>query len=121
MSSASIQAKVKLGLSKASAAVGSDTSTPIYRVVKSQSGNPTAPASSEVSTLLPNAIFKSYDKGLTDTSIQMGDRMLVSDSDNAITQNDIIRQGEKDYIVVAVDEKSPRGNPLAYISQVRQQ
>ena len=121
MSSASIQARVKAGLAKAAAATGSTASVDIFRVVRTQTGTPLNPASTEVSTLLPEAIFKSYKKGLTDVSIQTGDRQLVSNSDNVITVNDTIRQGTSNYMVVAVDDKSPRGEPLNYKSQVRQQ
>lgn len=121
MSSASIQAKVKKGLAKAAAATGLSTSVAIFRVVRTETGTPLNPASSEALTELPNAIFKSYDQGLTDVSIQTGDRELVSDSDNVITVNDTIRQGASNYMVIAVDEKSPRGEPLVYISQLRQQ
>lgn len=121
MGSASIQAKVKAGLAKAAAATGSPTALPIYRVVTTQTGNSLAPSTSEALTPLPNAIFKSYEKGQTDKNVQTGDRQLVSDSDNVITQNDKIRQGTTNYNVEAVDEKSPVGEALVYISQVRQQ
>ena len=121
MSSASIRADVKALLAEAAKFTGSPTAELIYRVVTTQTGNPLVPATTTASTLLPDANFKSYKKGLTDTSIQTGDRMLVSNSDNVISQGDTIRQGTTDYIVIAVDEKSPAGEPLVYISQVRQQ
>ena len=88
MSSSYIQERVKAGLAKAAAATGSTEAIEIFRVVRTQTGTPIAPASTEVLTLLPKAIFKSYDKGLTDVSIQTGDRQLVSNSDNVITVND---------------------------------
>jgi len=121
MSAASIAAKVKAGLANAAAAVGSPSSIPIYRVCKTQSGNPLNPSFTESVTLLPNAIFKSYEQGLTDVNIRAGDRQLVSDADNAISQNDVIRQGDTDYIVISVDKVAPRSEPLVYISQVRAQ
>jgi hypothetical protein len=121
MSSSYIQARVKAGLAKAAEATGSPQSVGIFRVVRTETGTPIAPASTEVLTLLPDAIFKSYDKGLIDVSIQTGDRQLVSNSDNVITVNDTIRQGTSNYMVVAVDDKSPRGEALVYISQLRQQ
>jgi len=121
MSAASIQAKVKAGLAKAQAAVGSSASPLVYLVRKTQTGTALLPASTETLTLLPNAIFKSYEQGLTDVNIRAGDRQLVSDSDNEVSQNDTIRQGDQDYIVIAVDERSPASEPLVYISQVRAQ
>ena len=121
MGSANIQAKVKAGLAKANIAVGSPSDLPIYLVNKTQVGTPLAPSTTETITLLPNAIFTSYEQGLTDVSIRVGDRQLVSDSDNVIEQNDIIRQGSTDYIVISVDKKAPATQPIAYISQVRVQ
>tara|TARA_R110002124_G_scaffold78974_3_gene210416 strand:- start:526 stop:894 length:369 start_codon:yes stop_codon:yes gene_type:complete len=121
MSASSIQAKVKKGLAKAIAATGSPTSEPVYLVVKTQAGTPLAPSVTESTTLLVNAIFKSYDKFLTDINIQAGDRQLVSNSDVTVSQNDIIRQGLTDYIVVAVDARIPASEALVYISQCRQQ
>ena len=121
MSASSIQAKVKKGLAKAIAATGSPTSEPVYLVVKTQAGTPLSPSVTESTTLLVNAIFKSYDKFLTDINIQAGDRQLVSNSDVTVSQNDIIRQGLTDYIVVAVDARTPASEALVYISQCRQQ
>ena len=80
-----------------------------------------APANSETSTLLVNAIFKSYNKGLIGAEIQTGDRELVSNSDVVISQNNIIRQGAQDYIVVSVDVRSPVSDVLVYIAQCRAQ
>jgi hypothetical protein len=121
MSASDIQAKVKAGLAKAKAAVGSSTDGLVYLVRTTQTGTPLAPATTEALTLLPNAIFKSYDKGLADVTILTGDRQLVSDSDNEVVQGDTIRQGTTNYIVVSADKRSPTGSPLVYISQVRQQ
>lgn len=121
MSAASIQAKVKAGLAKAKIAVGSSTDLPIYLVSITKSGTPLVPVNTETFTLLPNALFKSYQQGLTDINIKAGDRQLVSDSDNEVKQNDIIRQGNDNYIVIAVDKRAPTGSPLVYISQVRLQ
>ena len=121
MGSANIQAKVKAGLAKSAIAVGSPTDLPIYLVTKTQSGTPLAPLTTETTSLLVNAIFKSYEQGLTDVNIRAGDRQLVSDADKEIKQNDVIRQGSVDYIVISVDKKAPDTQPLAYISQVRVQ
>ena len=121
MSAASIQAKIKKGLAKAASATGSSTSELVYLVVKTNTGTPLAPAVTESTTLLVNATFKSYDKFLTDINIQAGDRQLVSNSDVAVSQNDIIRQGLTDYLVVAVDARVPASEALVYISQCRQQ
>ena len=121
MSAASIQARVKTQLARAIVITGSSAPVPVYRVRSIQSGDPITPVVTTTTQLLPNAIFKSYGKGLADTSIRVGDRQLVSDSDNVIEQNDIIRQGSTDYIVIAVDERSPASDPLLFISQVRKQ
>ena len=121
MSAENVQAKIKSGLAKAINKTGSATSEPVYLVVKTNTGTPLAPAVTESTTLLVNAIFKSYDKFLTDINIQAGDRQLVSNSDVAVSQNDIIRQGTTDYMVVAVDVRAPASEPLVYISQCRQQ
>ncbi len=74
-----------------------------------------------VLVLLVNAIFKSYEQSLTDTSIKAGDRQLVSDHTTKIKTNDIIRQGATNYIVVDVDVSAPTSDVLNYISQVRVQ
>ena len=121
MSAASIQAKIKSKLAVAHSKVGSPTSEPVYLVVKTNAGTPLAPSVTESTTLLYKAIFKSYDKFLTDINIQAGDRQLVSNSDVAVSQNDIIRQGSTDYLVVAVDARMPASEALVYISQCRQQ
>ena len=121
MSASSLQAKVKELLAKAKVLAGSPASTPVYLVTKASTGTPLAPSITESTTLLLDAVFKSYDKFLTDVNIQAGDRQLVSNSDVVVTQNDIIRQGSIDYIVVAVDVRAPSSEPLVYISQCRQQ
>ena len=121
MSASSIQAKIKSKLAVAHSKIGSPTSEPVYLVVKTQTGTPLAPSVTESTTLLYKAIFKSYDKFLTDINIQAGDRQLVSNSDVTVSQNDIIRQGLTDYLVVAVDARIPASEALVYISQCRQQ
>jgi hypothetical protein len=119
MSSADLQAKIKRGLAKAVAKTGSSSSELVYRVRKTQTGTPLAPATTETTTLLVNAIFKSYDRKLTDINIRAGDRELVSDSDVEILQNDVIRQGSTDFVVIAVDYRAPTSDPLVNFSQVR--
>lgn len=121
MSAASIAKKVKDGLAKATVATGSTTDLPVFLVRKTQAGSPLSPLPTETIVLLPDAKFKSYEQGLTDVSIKTGDRMLVSDADNEIKQNDTIRQGGANYIVISVDKKAPATQPLVYISQLRQQ
>ena len=121
MSAASIQAKIKKGLAKAINKTGSASSLPVYRVRTTQVGTPLAPSATETITLLPNAIFKSYDKGLADVSIQTGDREMVSNSDNEIIQNDVIRQGTINWVVISVDKVTPASEALVYLSQCRQQ
>lgn len=121
MSAASIQAKVNKGLAKAINKTGSDEAEPVYRVRTTQTGTPLAPATSETITLLPDAIFKSYDKGLVDVNIKTGDRELVSNYVNEIIQNDVIRQGSINWIVISVNKVAPASEPLVYLSQCRQQ
>jgi hypothetical protein len=121
MSAASIQAKVKKGLAKASVVTGTATSDKVY-LVKSVTvgGGPLGGGTTtNTTTLLPNASFKSFDAKLFGGTMLAGDRVLVSDSATAITQGDTIQQGTLFYIVVAVDIKAPQSEVLAYISQVR--
>ena len=121
MGAASIQKKIIDALKKSKIAVGSPTDLPIYLVRSTQAGTPLSPITTESTILLLDAQFKSYQQGLTDINIKAGDRQLVSNSDNEVRQNDAIRQGTDNYIVIAVDKRAPSGSPLVYISQVRLQ
>jgi hypothetical protein len=121
MSSASIIANIKKGLSNAAAATGSPLSDKVY-LVKSLTvgGGPLGGGTTtSTNTLLPGALFKSFDAKLFGGTMLAGDRVLVSDNVTAITQGDTIQQGTSFYIVVAVDIKAPQSEVLAYISQVR--
>jgi hypothetical protein len=121
MSAASIIANIKKGLGNASAATGSPVSDKIY-VVNSVTvgGGPLGGGTTtSTNTLLPDALFKSFDAKLFGGTMLAGDRVLVSDNVTAITQGDTIQQGTSFYIVVAVDIKAPQSEVLAYISQVR--
>jgi hypothetical protein len=123
MAAGDILAKVKSGLSKASAKVG-DGSSLVYLNQKNRgSGDPTSPPTENITQLLlPNAIVKSYDTKLIDNDlIRGGDIQLVTDGDNVISQNDEVDVNGKIYAVIAVDIKSPSNVPLAYISQLRAQ
>lgn len=121
MGSANIQAKVKAGLAKAAIATGSSTSDLIYLVTTSSTGGtPLNPGtSSSSSTLLKNALFKSYNAKMLNETILAGDRMLVCDNVSPIKQGDTIQEGSSFYIVINVDIKAPTSNVLAYIAQVR--
>ncbi len=122
MGSSNIQAKIQRGLAKAVNKTGSSASEEVYLVSKSGGGDPLNPQpETETLVLLVNAIFKSYEQSLTDTSIKAGDRQLVSDHTTKIKTNDIIRQGATNYIVVDVDVSAPTSDVLNYISQVRVQ
>jgi len=121
MSAASIRAKIDAGLAKVKIKTGSADSLPVYRVRTTQTGTPLAPSTSETITLLIDASFKSYDKGLVDVNIQTGDRELVSNYVNEIIQNDVIRQGSINWIVISVNKVAPASEPLVYLSQCRQQ
>lgn len=122
MGSANIQAKIKKGLAKAINKTGSTTSELVYLVKKSSAGTPLNPLPvTEADVLLVDAVFKDYSKFLTDTSIKAGDRQLVTNSDVAITTNDIIKQGTTNYIVISTDVIAPTSDVLGYISQVRVQ
>jgi hypothetical protein len=121
MSAASIIANIKKGLGNAAAATGSPVSDKIY-LVKSVTvgGGPLGGGTTtSTNTLLPDALFKSFDAKLFGGTMLAGDRVLVSDNVTAITQGDTIQQGTSFYIVVAVDIKAPQSEVLAYISQVR--
>lgn len=124
MGSANIQAKIKKGLSKAINKTGSTASELVYLVQETNTGGNTPinpPVIAEVDVLLPNAIFKSYDKSLIGGNIVAGDRQLVSDNTVEIKIGDIIKQGTTKYIVIDTDIKAPTSDVLAYISQVRVQ
>ncbi len=121
MSAASIIENIKKGLGNAAAATGSPVSDKVY-LVKSLTvgGGPLGGGTTtSTNTLLPNALFKSFDAKLFGGTMLAGDRVLVSDNVTAITQGDTIQQGASFYIVVAVDIKAPQSEVLAYISQVR--
>ena len=121
MSSASLRAEIKSLLAEAAALAGSPDSDLIY-VVKSTTvgGGPLGGGTTtEVTALLPNAVFKGYDAKLFNETVLAGDRMLVCDNVTAIKQGDTIKQGTVFYIVVNVDIKAPTSDVLAYIAQVR--
>ena len=123
MSASTIRAKVQSGLAKAIAAVGSGTSDLVYKVTYTNSGGNTPlnpPVQAEVTTVLTNAIFKSYESGEFTDSIRAGDKELVSDYTVALSEGDIVKQGTTYYDVVAIDNKAPTSDTLAYISQVRE-
>ena len=122
MSSSTISAKIIAGLASAIAATGSGSSELVYLVTKANIGGDTPLSPSvitESTTLLPNAIFKSYMASELVGNIVIGDKVLVSDNTVAIAVGAIIRQGTTDYVVVSVDIKAPTSDVLAYISQVR--
>ena len=121
MSASSIQAKIKKGLAKAISKTGSSSSDLVYVVRETKTGGTliVAPTITTTDVLLPNAIFKSYNKALFDVNILVGDRQLVSNSDVVISQGDTIKQGTKEYTVIGVDVKAPTSDILAYIAQVR--
>lgn len=127
MSSTSIRQKIKAGLAKAIAATGSSASETVYKVsvTFAGTGNPLAPES-PVETLveLPNAIMKDYTNEQVamsgnDDSIRSGDKKMVSDDTVEIKEGDVIRQGSIDYAVVAVEQKAPTTDVLAYVSHLR--
>ena len=121
MSSANIQAKVKAGLAKANKAVGSSSSEKIYVVKETITGGGPlgGGTSTSVSTLLTNAVFKSFDAKLFGGTMIAGDRVLVCDNATVIKQGDTIQEGTAKYIVINIDIKAPTSDVLAYILQVR--
>jgi hypothetical protein len=133
MSSANIQAKIKKGLAKAVSKTGSASSEKVYHVSKCQTGNTPLNtgatingkyskfSTKETLTELVNAVFIEFDKSVADIDIMAGDRLLVSDNDVDIKQNDIIRQGATNYIVIEVDKVSPTSDVLVYKSRLRVQ
>ena len=121
MSSANIQAKIKAGLAKANKAVGSSTSKKIYVVKETITGGGPlgGGTTTSVSTLLTNAVFKSFDAKLFAGTMIAGDRVLVCDNVTVINQGDTIQEGTAKYIVINIDIKAPTSDVLAYILQVR--
>lgn len=124
LSAGNIQARIKSGLNRAYAKTGSANSEKVYVVkatVTGGDGTPLNPGASTPSDVeLVGAVFTSYNENYIDgTDIQQGDKKLVSNSDVAIYQGDIIKQGSKEYHVINVNPKAPTSDVLAYISQVR--
>lgn len=122
MGSANIQAKIKKGLAKAVNKTGSASSELVYLVQETNTGGNTPidpPVITTNDVLLPNAIFKEYDKNLIGGNIVSGDRELVSDNTVVIKTGDTIKQGTTQYTVVNLDIKAPTSDVLVYISQVR--
>tara|TARA_R110000764_G_scaffold108688_4_gene194610 strand:- start:2746 stop:3117 length:372 start_codon:yes stop_codon:yes gene_type:complete len=121
MSSSELRQDVKDLLAEAISLAGSSTSEKIY-VIKDTTvgGGPLGGGTtSSVTTLLTNAVFKSYDAKLFGDTILAGDRMLVSDNVTVISQGDTIQEGAVFYIVINIDIKAPTSDVLAYIAQVR--
>ena len=79
-----IQEKIKRGLSKAINKTGSASSDLVYveKIVLSGGNSPLdPPVRTPTSTLLVDAVFKSYDRKLINENIKAGDRELVSNND----------------------------------------
>ena len=121
MSSANIQAKIKAGLAKANKAVGSSTSKIVYVVKETITGGGPlgGGTTTSASTILTNAVFKSFDAKLFGGTMIAGDRVLVCDNVTVIKQGDTIQEGTAKYIVINIDIKAPTSDVLAYILQVR--
>ena len=121
MSAASIRANIKKGLAKAVNKTGSAVSDSVYLIkTTTVGGSPLGGGTTtSASTLLPNAIFKSYDAKMFNETILAGDRLLVCDNVTPIVQGDTVQQGALFYLVINVDVKAPTSDTLVYISQVR--
>jgi hypothetical protein len=121
MSSSELRQDVKDLLAEATELAGSSTSEKIYVIKETITGGGPLGGGTTASTttLLPNAVFKSYDAKLFGDTILAGDRMLVSDNVTAINQGDTIQEGTVFYIVINIDIKAPTSDVLAYIAQVR--
>ena len=121
MSSAAIQAKIKAGLAKAVAKVGSSDADEVFLVVNSGGSsdpiNPTAPTETNVE--LVNAIFTAYDINLIGANIQDGDRLLITDNAVFIPTGATIKQGTTKYIAISVSPVSPTSDNLLYKTQLR--
>jgi hypothetical protein len=127
MSAADVQAKVKSGLAKAKAKVGSIDSPIVYlKSITETGGTPGDPFDPPISTPalieLTNAIFKSVAlSGIDGTLIQAGDMELICDGDTAFKAGDIITQAAISFIVITIGSSSPFGIALNYNPIVRQQ
>ena len=121
MSGLDIANKVRNGLRKATNATGSGEHVYVIKRTTTGGCGPALPGNTtEEEFLLKDAIFKTINKTLiNDDSIRSGDRELVVNADIVINQNDVIRQGSKRFLVVAVDTKEPSGVLLSQIIQVR--
>jgi len=117
-----IQAKVKSGLAKAKEKAG-DSSSPIVYLLRTTDagGSPInqQPVITETIELV-DAVFKSVSNSLIDgTLIKQGDMTLVCNGDVAIKQTDIIKQGNSQFTVITLTDKSPFGISLAQLPIVR--
>ena len=124
MGSANIQAKIRAGLARAQNKTGSATAKKVYLVVKTNTGGNSPidpPVITESLLELVNAIFIDYDQSLIGGNIQAGDRRILCDNVNAITQGDTIRQGATNYIVMSQEIIAPTSDVLGYMPQVRVQ
>lgn len=124
MAAKDIQAKIRGGLRKAIAKTGSSSSLPVYVVKRTKTGGGNSPGNPPVYSmfeiLLVDAIFQTYNADQVDGSLILsGDRRLVSNSDIPIVQNDKIKQGAQEYVVINTDPTSPASEPLVYKSQLR--
>jgi hypothetical protein len=121
MSSYELSQDVKDLLAEAISLAGSSTSEKIYVIKETVTGGGPLGGGTTltVTTLLPNATFKSYDAKLFGGTMLAGDRVLVSDNVTAINQGDTIQEGTVFYIVINIDIKAPTSDVLAYIAQVR--
>ena len=120
MAGVDIQAKVKAGLAKATAAIGSGDKVYLQRKAES-AGTPLNPGEITTESIeLVDAIFKTISLSQSDnTLVQLGDRYLISSSDVEIKLNDIITQGSRKMIVVQPSIVEPSGVVLVYKSVVR--
>jgi hypothetical protein len=121
MSSLELSQDVKNLLAEAQKLAGSSTSEKIYVIKETITGaGPLGGGTtSSTTTLLPNAVFKSYDAKLFAGTMLAGDRVLVCDNVTAIKQKDTIQEGTSLYIVINIDIKAPTSDVLSYIAQVR--
>lgn len=125
MSASSIRAKIASGLKKANKAV-SDGLNEVYIVKKTSKPTSIIDVTPVVTTesLLKDAIFVEFNKSNTTPSVQVGDRLLIAQSDIEVEIGDFIEIRDTSltvlsrYVVSELMETSPRGEVLIYKARV---
>lgn len=125
MSASDIRSKIAAGLSRANKAVsdGLNEVWLVKKTAKPKSITDTTPVTTAES-LLVDAIFSEYSLAQIDDTVLKGDRMLICQASVAVAVGDFVEvRGAltERYVIVSLEDVSPRGETLLYKAQVRRQ